>query len=482
MVVVLAAVCDDGGAILLSKQFFEMKRGRVEQLVYNFGSLVREGAQNTVLETDTVRYLYSPLEPQLYLTIATTLDSNVFEDNDTLAILGEMIHEQCEEKTAKKKSGLFVLGAVQEAQPATLAEKIRRATFEILFGMEEAVFGGIRTVTTASQLSTILEMESHDEMMQIAITREKEQDAKDIAKRRMKEIELEKRGERAAKHIEKKAPPAAAPKTEEAPKRPAARGMQLGRKVERASGKEQSAVLEAVVEETVEIELGSDGSLRVFEVDGVLRIKACDKKAAKARLYTEHNTGLEFQTHPNIDRDLFEEESCLCLKGKASQFPVQKGVSVLRWKEVLQDSEDLPLRAVCWTSSSERDGVAVHDVSVEVSQCRLDVSLSDVEVEVPSEEGEVFQCDGECVYDGERRAYVWSVGKIDGDSPSSVLEFRVCAASGEVFFPVKIVFSSDDSISHFSVIRADVPGTEEDVELKVRRKTASRKVCVVYAS
>jgi hypothetical protein len=49
-------------AALVSRQFLDMTRIRIEGLLAAFPKLVSTGKQHTYVETENVRYLYQPLE------------------------------------------------------------------------------------------------------------------------------------------------------------------------------------------------------------------------------------------------------------------------------------------------------------------------------------------------------------------------------------------------------------------------------------
>lgn len=62
MVVLAAAILTKTGKTLVSRQFVEMSRIRIEGLLAAFPKLMGSGKQYTYLETDTVRYVYQPIE------------------------------------------------------------------------------------------------------------------------------------------------------------------------------------------------------------------------------------------------------------------------------------------------------------------------------------------------------------------------------------------------------------------------------------
>jgi hypothetical protein len=75
---------------LVSRQFVDMTRIRIEGLLAAFPKLVGTGKQHTYVETENVRYVYQPME-QLYLLLVTNRQSNILEDLETLRLLSKIV-------------------------------------------------------------------------------------------------------------------------------------------------------------------------------------------------------------------------------------------------------------------------------------------------------------------------------------------------------------------------------------------------------
>jgi hypothetical protein len=169
MVVLSASILSNRGSkALVSRQFVEMNRLRIEGLLAAFPKLMGHSKQHTFVETDAVRYVYQPMENGMFLLLITTKASNIVEDLGTLRLLAKVVPD--------------VAGSITE-------HSINEHAFELIFAFDEVLTsGGYKEDITPSTIRTNLEMHSHEEEMALMLKKSKEDAAKEQMQAQAKAI------------------------------------------------------------------------------------------------------------------------------------------------------------------------------------------------------------------------------------------------------------------------------------------------------
>ncbi|KAK4377106.1 hypothetical protein RND71_003402 [Anisodus tanguticus] len=169
----VSIMAGSGGVIcvaLVSRQFVDMFRVRIEGYLAAFPKLVGTGKQHTYVETENVRYVYQPIE-SLYFLLVTNKLSNILEDLETLRLLSKL---------------------VPEYSYSLDEEGICKTTFELFFAFDEVISLGHKENVTVEQVKQYCEMESHEEKLHKLVLQSKINDTKDVMKRKAGEIDKNK--------------------------------------------------------------------------------------------------------------------------------------------------------------------------------------------------------------------------------------------------------------------------------------------------
>ncbi|KAJ3338326.1 hypothetical protein HDU93_009626, partial [Gonapodya sp. JEL0774] len=356
MVVLAASVITKNGKALVSRQFVEMPRSRIEGLLASFPKLIGTGDQHTFVETDSVRYVYQPLE-ELFCILVTNKSSNILQDIDTLHLLARTLSETC--RTIEEK-------------------EIVSKAYELLSVFDEIVSLGYRENVTLAQIRTISEMESHEEKIAAEIQRNKEKEAKEELNRKVRAMEIQRKqsgksgmsggmggmGNMGGMGSMGMGSFGSGP-------RPPSKGMQLGRKPQASQLLEtlraeeglqevpseaparanRAAASSTVSQESVHIVIDEKISaimkrdkLDSLEVKGDVTLRVSDP--ARSRLRLQMRSGVEdvkFNTHPQVDKNLFSSSNVLALKDPSKPFPINQALGILRYRFSSKSEDALPL-------------------------------------------------------------------------------------------------------------------------------------------
>ncbi|KAM0285315.1 hypothetical protein ACHAQH_001504 [Verticillium albo-atrum] len=499
MVVLAASICTRGGKAVLSRQFREMPRSRIEGLLASFPKLADSGTQHTTVEQDNVRFVYQPLD-ELYMVLITNRQSNILQDIDSLHLFAQVVTSTCR----------------------TLDEReILKNAYELLSAFDELVTLGYRENLTISQIKTFLEMESHEERIQEIIARNKELEATEERKRKAKQLEMQRketaRTGRAAGGMPRTpvyptyTPPARPTTTDtydsyEAEKNktfnkasaPKGKGMQLGKKskttdmfervrgemgaevedsplivpvvqhaaaepaAERASTTMDRDAIHVTVTEAISAKLSREGAITSLSISGDLTLRISDPSLTKVKLNLQATPtqGAQFRTHPNVNRNLFNDSKVIQMSNAARGFPVNNAVGVLRWRATpkADDPSACPITFTVWINN---DG-GKYNMTVEYELTGGD-ALNDVSVVIPYQSSEPVVSSFDAAYDVSGDTVEWNIGSVTEENPSGSFEFEAETNDENDFFPMTVRFSKTTPYVDVDVTTVSLLEDNEDV-------------------
>ncbi|KAF2815777.1 uncharacterized protein BDZ99DRAFT_493747 [Mytilinidion resinicola] len=507
MVILAASICTRGGKAVLSRQFREMQRSRIEALLAAFPKLADGSTQHTTAEQDNVRYVYQPLD-ELYMVLITNRQSNILQDINSLHLFAQVVSSICKSLDERE---------------------IVKNAFELLSAFDELVTLGYRENLTLSQIKTFLEMESHEERIQEIIARNKELEASEERKRRAKQLEMQRkemsRSGRAAGGAGPRAPqyptytpsvPATVTDTYESyeaekkksskPLVTRGKGMQLGKKSKTSSMFDQVAgdlppeseplvqspkaapavapasarpstsydrePVHITTSEHISARLDREGLLKSFEVRGDLSLRISDAALTQVKLALAlgETRNAQLITHPKADKAVFKNSRNIQLSDTSKGFPVNMAIAVVKWKLApkAEDVSDPPITFRAWVEESG----GTYNITVEYEHSGADV-LNDVAVTIPFATDEPNVSSFDAVYEVSGDSLEWNIGTVDEEHSSGSFEFEASAESEAEFFPMRIKFSKSKPFVDISVSSVSLISMGQDINFSTDVKSVA---------
>lgn len=519
MVVLAASICTRGGKAVLSRQFREMPRSRIEALLASFPKLADSGTQHTIVEQDNVRFVYQPLD-ELYMVLITNRQSNILQDIDSLHLFAQVVSSTCKSLDERE---------------------IVKNAYELLSAFDELVTLGYRENLTISQIKTFLDMESHEERIQEIIARNKELEATEERKRKAKQLEMQRKDAarsgrpaagamggmgggmgssggmpRSPSYPSYNPPSQSNTSTYDSyeaeknksfgkPLAPKAKGMQLGKKskttdmFERVRGDMGSEIdhsplvtpapqqqaetpeprvsstldrdaIHVAISETISAKLSREGAVNSLAVSGDLVLRISDPSLTKIKLGLQAvaSHGVQFRTHPNVDRNLFNSSKVIQMSNTARGFPVNNAVGVLRWRASpkVDDPSACPITFTVWINKDADK----YNITVEYELTGGD-ALNDVSVVIPYAGSEPVISSYDATYDVSGDAIEWSIGNVDDENSTGSFEFEAESGDENDFFPMTVRFNKSTPYIDVDVNTASL--LEEDEEVTFSKEVKS---------
>lgn len=195
------------------------------------------------------------------------------------------------------------------------------------------------------------------------------------------------------------------------------------------------------VAEKISAKISREGTVKSFGVKGDLQLRISDPSMTKVKLdlATNTNNGIQFRTHPNVDKPMFTNSKTIQLRDTSRGFPANNSVGVLRWSaDQIPDSAGvLPITFTVWVNKGTDESWTV---TVEYELTGGD-GLRDVAVTIPYATSEPAVSSFDAMYEVTGDSLEWTIGPVDESNPSGSFEFEAQAEDEAEFFPMKVKFS-----------------------------------------
>jgi len=515
MFVLPRSICTKGGKAVVSRQFREMTRTRIESLLASFPKLIPTNIQHTSVETPDVRYVYQPLE-DLYIVLITNKASNILQDIETLHLFARVVSDMC--RSADQR-------------------EILKMSFELLSAFDEIVSLGYREPVNLMQVQSVLAMESHEEKIQEIIARNKEAEAKEELKRRAKQLEMQRREQqkRAAQGlgsgngysgigggptgyspVSRFEAPSPIPARNASPAQSSTRapafkssGMKLGSKKTKQAelldalggepllSEEMSAPstpappahtlepsvpkdsrgslppvtsesVHLIVKETLSLTLSREGGLESMELKGDMNLNITDPSLTKLKIIlapptADFGSDMQYKQHPNVAKFAANKERSIALKDPSRDFPVSQSLGVLKWRYQGKDESFVPLSINCWPTPSN-DGTC--DVNIEYELENEGITIYDLVISIPLPAGSyptVSSHSSEWQLNPSSHSLDWLTPLVTPEERSGSLEFSIGGDDVSMFFPVQVRFIGQGSIAGARVASISRVDTGDEV-------------------
>lgn len=213
--------------------------------------------------------------------------------------------------------------------------------------------------------------------------------------------------------------------------------------------------IHVTIAETINAKLSREGSVNSIEVKGDLQLRISDPTLTKVKLDLVANAshGVQFRTHPNVDKSLFNSSKAVQMSNVAKGFPVNNSVGVLRWRATpkADDASAVPITFTVWVNRGSDD---TYNITVEYELTGGD-PLKDVTVIIPYATSEPAVSSFDATYEVSGDSLEWTIGLVDDSNSTGSFEFEAQAGDENEFFPMQVKFGKtkpfiDVDVSHSS--------------------------------
>ena len=224
------------------------------------------------------------------------------------------------------------------------------------------------------------------------------------------------------------------------------------------------------IEEKISCTMQSDGTLEGLDIQGNMTLEVHTEESSCIRVLAElgdnQSQGIQFKTHPNIDKALFNSSSTLGLKDPNRPFPTGSALGVLKWRLSPKDESMMPLQISCWPSVSGSDTYV--NIEYEASEA-FDLQNLQIVIPIPGNQPpQVNSCDGDYQLDPRNQCLIWQNELVDDSNRSGSMEFVLSNVDPEGIYPIEVEFGSSNLFCQIGVAGVVSCGDNQPVRYAVR--------------
>lgn len=213
-----------------------------------------------------------------------------------------------------------------------------------------------------------------------------------------------------------------------------------------------------VIAERVAAKMSRDGMVESFEIKGSLTLTAMNDEAAlcSVQLSVGPSDAFTFNTHPKVNKPVYDKSNLLQLKDTTKGFPSARPVGILKWTHQSSSDEMVPIKINCWPEEETRGQM---NVSIEYNM-EQKLELYDVCIRIPlgtSEAPSILSVDGSHKHNPSTGELLWEIDLIDASNSTGSLEFNIAQRNSDAFFPIVVSFSSHQLYCNVDVTAVQYP-------------------------
>lgn len=221
------------------------------------------------------------------------------------------------------------------------------------------------------------------------------------------------------------------------------------------------------VQEKLAAKVTRDGIVESYEIKGSLTLTANNDESGLCSVQMRLGSNISqfaFNTHPKINKALYDRNGLLQLKDVSKGFPSSRPVGILKWNYSNASDDLLPFKINCWPEEESRNRMIV---TIEYTMDNPSLTLLDVEVKIPlgtSEPLSVVNIDGTYKHSASAGEVLWQIPMIDASNSSGSFEFTITQKNSDAFFPIEVNFSSSQLLCDIDVVTVTNPNSSAPIQ------------------